>query len=99
VRWCVAVRATVHANTVLPNDFFSPPNTVAIGDPVVIYTPDQKDAMTKAIRSLGFAKVAFNVDIQEKFRVEIYREVTEVRSKEFMHHMDDSIISDRGDGG
>jgi len=88
----VAVGALVHANTVIPKDFFVPPQTVAIGDPVKIFSPDEKEAMAKAIMSLGFARIAFNIDVAEKSRAEIYKEATEIRSEEFGHHNGDEIV-------
>jgi carbonic anhydrase/acetyltransferase-like protein (isoleucine patch superfamily) len=88
----VAVGALVHANTVIPEDFFLPPNTIAIGDPVQVYSPDEKEALAKAVKSVNFANVAFNIDVHGKDRTSIYRETTEVRSREFGEHMNDSII-------
>ena len=88
----VAVGALVHANTNIPQDFFVPPNTVAVGDPVQIFSPDEKEAMSTAIKAIGFAKVAFDIDAQGKSRAELYKEATEIRSKEFEHHFNDSII-------
>lgn len=88
----VAVGALVHANTVIPKDFFVPPQTVAIGDPVKIFSPDEKEAMAKAIMSLGFARLAFNIDVAGKSRAEIYKEATEIRSEEFGHHNGDEIV-------
>lgn len=88
----VAVGALVHANTVIPEGFFVPPNTIAIGDPVQVHSPDEKEALTKAIKSIGFAKVAFNVDAEGKNRLSIHRKITEVRSEEFEEHVNDSII-------
>lgn len=88
----VAVGAFVHANTVVPANSFIPPNNIAIGDPVKIYRPKDQEALTKAIRSIGFAKVAFNVDAEWENRFERYRQVTNVRSKEFESHFNDEII-------
>lgn len=88
----VAVGALVHADTVIPKDFFVPPQTVAIGDPVKIFGPDEKETMAKAIMSLGFARIAFNIDADGKSRAEIYKEATEIRSEEFGHHNEDEIV-------
>ena len=93
----VAVGAFVHANAIIPNDFFVPPNTVAIGNPVRIYSPDEREAMTKAIMSVGFAKIAFGIDVQGLSRAEIYKKATELRSEEFGNHFDD-IILDENEG-
>lgn len=88
----IAIGALVHANTVIPKDFFVPPNAVAIGAPVQTYSPDEKEAVTQAIMAVGFAKVAFNTDVQGLSRADIYKEATKVRSKEFKHHFNDIIL-------
>jgi carbonic anhydrase/acetyltransferase-like protein (isoleucine patch superfamily) len=48
----VAVGAFVHAKAAIPSDFFVPPNTIAIGDPVRIFSPDEKEILVDAIRSI-----------------------------------------------
>ena len=88
----VAVGALVHANTVVPGEFFVPPNTIAIGDPMKVYSPDEKDALANAIKSIGFAKTAFGVEAQWEDRLSRYRQSTEVRSKEFESHFDDVVL-------
>jgi acetyltransferase-like isoleucine patch superfamily enzyme len=45
----VAVGAFVHANAAIPSEFFIPPNTIAIGDPVRIFSPDEKETLVDAI--------------------------------------------------
>jgi len=88
----VTVGALVHANTVVPGEFFVPPNTIAIGDPVQLFTPDQREEIRKAILSIGFARVVFHVDPSGKSRAYIYQEITRVRSKEYEAHFDDEIM-------
>ncbi|MDX1797291.1 MAG: acyltransferase [Candidatus Lokiarchaeia archaeon] len=88
----VAVGALVHANTVVPANSFIPPNNIAIGDPIKIYRPKDQEALAKAIKSIEFAKVAFNIDAEWENRFERYRQATQVRSKEFESHFDDEII-------
>jgi len=88
----VAVGAFIHANTVVPANSFIPPNNIAIGDPIKIYRPKDQEALAKAIKSIEFAKVAFNVDAKWENRFERYRQATMVRSKEFGNHFDDEII-------
>ena len=88
----VAVGALVHARTVLPSEFFVPPNTIAIGDPVKLYSPDQKEALADAIKANGFVETAFGIDAGCKNRTVRYKQATEVRSKEFESHFDDEIL-------
>jgi hypothetical protein len=88
----VAVGALVHANAVIPKDFFVPPYNIAIGDPVELHSPDEKEALSETIKSIGFVNIAFGVDPQWEDRLERYRQVTGVRSKEFEHHLDDEIL-------
>jgi carbonic anhydrase/acetyltransferase-like protein (isoleucine patch superfamily) len=88
----VAVGALVHADTVVPREFFVPPNTIAIGDPVELHSPDEKDELTNAIKSVGFAGIAFGIDPHGKDHLSIDKQVTEVRSKEFESHLEDVIL-------
>ncbi len=88
----VAVGAFVHAKTVVPSQFFVPPNTIAIGDPMKLYSPDEKDALAKAIKSIGFAQIAFGVEAQWEDRLLRYKQTTEVRSKEFESHFGDVVL-------
>ena len=93
----VAVGAFVHAGTVIPSKFFVPPNNIAVGDPVKLYSPAEQDTLVEAIKSVGFAKLAFGAAADWEDRIERYREVTEKRSEEFAGHCDDRILdtSDR----
>ncbi len=88
----VAVGALVHANTMVPSGFFVPPNAIAIGDPIKVYGPSEKEALADAIRSIGFAKTAFGIEAAWEDRISRYRQVTQVRSKEFGSHFGDSIL-------
>jgi carbonic anhydrase/acetyltransferase-like protein (isoleucine patch superfamily) len=88
----VAVGALVHAGTVVPGGFFVPPNAIAIGDPVRLYSPDEKEALAEAIKSIGFAKIAFGVEAQWEDRLSRYRQSTEVRSREFASHFGDVVL-------
>lgn len=90
----VTVGALVHANTSIPKDYFVPPNMIAVGDPVQLFNPAQKEEVGKAIMSVGFANVAFNIDASGKSRSEIYKETTLVRSKEYEAHSSDKIIKE-----
>jgi carbonic anhydrase/acetyltransferase-like protein (isoleucine patch superfamily) len=88
----VAVGAFVHAKTVVPSEFFIPPNTIAIGEPIKLYSPDQKEALAEAIKSIGFARAAFGIEAKWEERILRYRQATEVRSNEFENHFDDVIL-------
>src|SRR2546430_4851090 len=88
----VAVGALVHARTVLPDEFFVPPHTTAIGDPVTVYTPDRVDEVAEAIRTIGFASAAFGVQARWEDRIARYERVAEVRSSEFAAHDGDEIV-------
>jgi carbonic anhydrase/acetyltransferase-like protein (isoleucine patch superfamily) len=88
----VGVGALVHANTVVPEKFLIPPNTIAVGDPIRLYSPDQGEDLTRAIKSIGFAKIAFGVEAQWEDRISRYKQSTEIRSKEFESHFDDVIL-------
>ncbi len=87
----IAVGALVHANAVIPKGMFLPPNTVAIGDPVRIYSLHEKEALVDAIRSVGFTKTAFNVAAGGADPVERLKRAVEVRSREFGAHFNDEI--------
>jgi carbonic anhydrase/acetyltransferase-like protein (isoleucine patch superfamily) len=88
----VGVGALVHAKTVIPAEFFVPPNAIAIGDPVTLYGPDDGEALVEVIKSLGFAKTAFGVEVGSRDRASIYRDVCEVRSEEYAAHLDDVVL-------
>ena len=88
----VAVGAFVHAKAAIPSAFFVPPNTIAIGDPVRIFSPDEKETLVDAIRSIGFTKIAFDVEPQVDDRLSVMKKATEVRSKEFDRHFNDEIL-------
>jgi carbonic anhydrase/acetyltransferase-like protein (isoleucine patch superfamily) len=88
----VAVGAFVHAKAAIPSEFFVPPNTIAIGDPVRIFSPDEKETLVDAIRSIGFTKIAFDVESRVHDRLSVMKKATEIRSKEFESHFDDEIL-------
>jgi carbonic anhydrase/acetyltransferase-like protein (isoleucine patch superfamily) len=89
----IAVGALVHANTNVPSGFFVPPNTIAIGDPVRVYGPDEKEALAQAIKSVEFSRVAFGVLARWEDRESRYKQATEIRSREFESHFEDVILS------
>jgi carbonic anhydrase/acetyltransferase-like protein (isoleucine patch superfamily) len=87
----VAVGALVHARTVVPEEFFVPPHTLAIGDPVRLLAPGDP-AVAEAVGQVGFAQVAFGVDAAWTDRIARYERITEVRVDEFGAHADDEVV-------
>jgi carbonic anhydrase/acetyltransferase-like protein (isoleucine patch superfamily) len=90
----IGVGALVHAKTVIPEQFFVPPNSIAIGDPVRIYRADDVE-LSAAIKSVGFSGVAFGVNQEWEDRIRRYEASTEVRSQEFASHFQDEIIEEQ----
>src|SRR6266540_1447425 len=89
----VAVGALVHGGTILPEEFFVPPNMIAIGDPVRVHPPADPATLGEAVRSTGFARLAFGVDAAWEDRITRYEQAAEVRSEEFAAHADDVPLS------
>jgi carbonic anhydrase/acetyltransferase-like protein (isoleucine patch superfamily) len=87
----VAVGAVVHAGSAVPSEFFVPPNTIAVGEPVEIYAPTDP-GLPAAIKALGFAERAFGVRTAWEDRLERYRQATEVRAAELASHFDDVAL-------
>jgi carbonic anhydrase/acetyltransferase-like protein (isoleucine patch superfamily) len=87
----VAVGGFVHARTVVPDEFFVPPHTLAVGDPIRILAPDSAE-VPDAIRGVGFAAVAFGVDMEWTDRISRYERTTDVRVAEFGAHADDDLL-------
>jgi carbonic anhydrase/acetyltransferase-like protein (isoleucine patch superfamily) len=87
----VAVGALVHANAKVPSEFFVPPNTIAVGDPLQVYAPGD-EGLPEAIRSANFARTAFGVRTAWEDRIQRYRETAEVRAEEFGSHLDDTVL-------
>lgn len=88
----VAVGALVHANAVLPEEFFVPPHTTAAGNPVELFPADHVDEVSDAIRRAGFASAAFGVEADWHDRIGRYERIAEVRSAEFAAHEHDELI-------
>ena len=88
----VAVGALVHARTVLPDEFFVPPHSTAIGDPVRVLSPDRADELAAAIRDTAFADAAFGVRAEWSDRVARYERVAKVRAAEYAAHADDTVV-------
>jgi carbonic anhydrase/acetyltransferase-like protein (isoleucine patch superfamily) len=87
----VAVGALVHARTTVPEEFFVPPHTLAIGDPVRLLAPGDP-AVAEAVGQLGFAQVAFGIDAAWTDRISRYEQIAEVRVTEFGAHAHDELL-------
>jgi carbonic anhydrase/acetyltransferase-like protein (isoleucine patch superfamily) len=94
----VAVGALVHAGAVVPDELFVPPNMLAVGDPVRLLPPDDPRALGEAVRSTGFAGLAFGVEAVWEDRIARYQQIAEVRSREFAAHADDVVLPGGGAG-
>jgi carbonic anhydrase/acetyltransferase-like protein (isoleucine patch superfamily) len=90
----VAVGALVHGGTMLPDEFFLPPNMIAVGDPVRVLAPSDPESLGEAVRSTGFARLAFGVQASWEDRIARYEQATEVRSAEFAAHADDVAVGE-----
>jgi carbonic anhydrase/acetyltransferase-like protein (isoleucine patch superfamily) len=88
----VAVGALVHARTVLPTEYFVPPLSVAVGDPVRVIGSDRPEELTAAVRDVNFAAAAFGVQAEWADRIARYERITEVRVAEFGAHADDEVL-------
>lgn len=89
----VAVGAVVHANAVVPEEFFVPPNTVAVGDPLEVFAPGDR-GLAEAVKAANFVASAFGVEVPFEERIERYRASTEVRAEEFGAHFEDVVLDD-----
>ncbi len=87
----VAVGGFIHAKTVVPSGSLVPPYMIAIGAPMKLYSPDNKE-LAEAVKANQFSREAFGVDTSWNNPVEKYINVTNVRSKEFKSHLDDEIL-------
>jgi carbonic anhydrase/acetyltransferase-like protein (isoleucine patch superfamily) len=88
----VAVGALVHARTVLPAEYFVPPMSVAVGDPVRVIGSDRPEELTAAVRDVNFAAAAFGVQAEWTDRIARYERIAEVRVAEFAAHADDEVV-------
>jgi carbonic anhydrase/acetyltransferase-like protein (isoleucine patch superfamily) len=90
----IAVGALVHGGAVIPDEFFVAPNMIAVGDPVQVLPADDPEALAEAVRSTGFARLAFGVEGDWEDRVARYEQTAEVRSAEFAEHAHDVALPD-----
>jgi hypothetical protein len=75
----------------LPREFFLAPNTIAVGDPVSVYTAGDPQ-LPRAIKDVGFVGRAFGVEPAGEDRATTYRRVAQVRADEFGAHLEDEVI-------
>ncbi|MHA6618313.1 gamma carbonic anhydrase family protein [Pseudonocardia sp. DLS-67] len=87
----VAVGALVHARTAVPREYFVPPMTVAVGDPVRLVAPGDP-ALPDAVREVGFAETAFGATAQWADRSRRAEHATRIRSAEFSVHREDEVL-------
>lgn len=85
------IGALVHARTVLPDEYFVPPHTVALEAPVRLLAPGDP-GLAEAVGRVGFARVAFGVDAEWTDRINRYEQIAEVRVAEFGAHGDDEVL-------
>ena len=88
----VAVGSLVHARTVLPDEFFVPPHSTAVGNPVRVLSADRAGELAEAIRDTAFADAAFGVRTEWTDRVTRYQQVAQVRSTEYAEHVHDTVL-------
>jgi carbonic anhydrase/acetyltransferase-like protein (isoleucine patch superfamily) len=88
----IAVGALVHGGAVVPEEFFVPPNMIAVGDPVQVVPTNDPGALAEAVRSTGFTQLAFGVEANWEDRIARYERTAEVRSAEFAEHADDVVL-------
>lgn len=67
--------ALVHGGAAVPDGFFLPPNMIAVGDPIRVLPPNDPEALGEAVRSTGFARLAFGVQAAWEDRVARYEQV------------------------
>jgi carbonic anhydrase/acetyltransferase-like protein (isoleucine patch superfamily) len=91
----VSVGGFVHARTVVAEEFFVPPHTLAVGDPARVLAPGSPE-VPDAIREVGFAAVAFGVDAAWTDRISRrYERSAEVRVEEFGAHLNDDLLEEQ----
>ncbi|MEP6844832.1 MAG: hypothetical protein ABI861_02475 [Panacibacter sp.] len=72
----VTVNGIVHIGTYCPENTFIKINHVAFGNPVVIYAPNEMDALHTELRKLGFAKYVYDMDVTGMNTSEVYTATT-----------------------
>ncbi len=82
----VRINAVVHLRTVLPEDAVVPIGWVAVGDPVLILSPDRHTEIAAAQRELDFPGYVFGVDRETP---DVMVQLTERYGRSLARHADD----------
>jgi carbonic anhydrase/acetyltransferase-like protein (isoleucine patch superfamily) len=85
----VRINAVVHLRTVLPADAVVPIGWVAVGDPVLILSPDRHDEIAAAQRELDFPGYVFGVD---RDTPDVMVQLTERYGRSLARHADDRVL-------
>jgi hypothetical protein len=72
---------------------FLPPNTIAIGDPADIYSPDEKVTLSSYIKTLRFGGIVPAADSPEE-RLAMLKRAAEERSMEYESHFGDIVVEE-----
>lgn len=83
----VRINAVVHLRTVLPADAVVPIGWVAVGDPVLVLSPDRHEEIAAAQRELDFPGYIFGVD---RDTPDVMVQLTERYARSLARHADDS---------
>ena len=89
----VGVGAAVFSESVVPAGMFLPPNTIAIGDPTDIYSPDEKVTLASYIKTLRFGNIVPGGDSAEERR-SLLKRATEERAREYESHFGDIVVEE-----
>lgn len=87
----VRINAVVHLRTVLPEDAVVPIGWVAVGDPVLVLSPDRHEEIAAAQRELDFPGYVFGVD---RDTPDVMVQLTERYGRSLARHADDREIDE-----
>lgn len=86
----VRINAVVHLRTVLPEDAVVPIGWVAVGDPVLVLSPDRHEEIAAAQRELDFPGYVFGVD---RDTPDVMVQLTERYGRSLARHADDREVT------
>lgn len=86
----VRINAVVHLRTVLPEDTVIPIGWVAVGDPVLVLSPDRHEEIAAAQRELDFPGYVFGVD---RDTPDVMVQLTERYASSLARHSDDREVA------